>query len=140
MGRLKEDINVKDLVHRFFEGNDVERALIVAGKLENLAENIKNQGGISKHQIRKYYHSLLEITQEVKVSQKLEDKLIKVALLKAYLSYDSKRSQNKINNRLFINFVNSLVSEILKRKDEKTLELAKTLFEALVGYTANLKK
>ncbi len=140
MGRLKEDINVKDLVHRFFEGNDVERALIIAGKLENLAENIKNQGGISKHQIRKYYHSLLEITQEVKVSQKLEDKLIKVALLKAYLSYDSKRSQNKINNRLFINFVNSLVSEILKRKDEKTLELAKTLFEALVGYTANLKK
>ena len=136
-----EIVNARELVSRFFKGSEQEKALIIAGDLKKLADSIVEQKGVSKHQIRKYYHSLLEVSKEVELSgESLEGKLLKVALLKSYISYDSNRSQNRIKNKNFISFVQAVVDEILKRKNKESLELATILFEALVGYTASLKK
>ena len=128
---------VASLVKDFLNGSYQTKAEIIREKLQKeIVEAMKNEGKNkpSKHQIRRYYHYLLEISEGFS-----ESAAMKIALAKAYINYDANR--NQIKSRYFKAFIEEIVDSILSEKDSKKI-LSKlkdclVLFEALVGYTAD---
>ena len=84
----------------------------------------------SKHQIRKYYHRLLDIKGEM-VGNDIKRFYPKIAMTSAFASYDKSRGNI---GQAFKKFLTDLTKEAVKGDKNTFLELM-TLFEAVVAYS-----
>ncbi|SNR65818.1 type III-A CRISPR-associated protein Csm2 [Desulfurobacterium atlanticum] len=128
---------IRLLVKEFVEGDNEKKADILLNQLESKFVRKLKDDKTSKHQIRKHYHRLLEIKEQIEASGAKDIKpfLPEIAMTSAYATYDRNRQGTKIG-QLFEAFLKSLVKEVVERKDTQTfLDLMK-LFEAVVGLSS----
>jgi len=134
--KVKEKI--RSMFKQFQEADNREKADIIKSELFDVAEKLKKLEGkkTSKHQIRKYYHYFLDILESVRGSD-FGKRLPKIAMARSYIRYDEARGNV---GGIFTTFVESFVENALECKDEREFQNLLILFEALVGYTYDLRK
>ncbi|MEO2069682.1 MAG: type III-A CRISPR-associated protein Csm2 [Desulfurobacteriaceae bacterium] len=134
------DFKVKDLLEKYFKGNSVEKATILGNEFFEFVQKLKKEK-VSKHQIRKHYHYLLEILEKIEADDDRERAFLlnlpKIAMAKVYINYDASRN---MKSKLFKEFVEKLVDKVVNTKSLQTFKDAVFIFEALVGYTADLRR
>jgi len=104
----------------------------IIGNLRQKRKDLpKFEKQITATQIRKHYNYFLDVYQDVEYSNRIfqETHAVKLAMERVYVNYDFAREKV---NYFFKRFVEDLIDEV---KDFETLESAKILFEALVGYS-----
>jgi CRISPR type III-A-associated protein Csm2 len=140
---------IRDIIEGFFREGDSkalmkilvgttdERGEVKESLLERFVSRLK--GGLSFTRVRKYYEQFLSIYEEAfreHPERKREDGplpaeiQVRLYLLKSHVVYDEAR-EGKKEFAAFKEFISNL---ILRVNTFKSLERAKNLFEAFVGY------
>jgi CRISPR type III-A-associated protein Csm2 len=131
-GENRAEVIKNDLL-KFVETMASEEELVKQWlKSENVNFNYKYK--ITQSQLRKHYNYFLDIYQDVvsirrELKELNDNHKVKLAMGKVYANYDFARE--KINY-FFKRFVEDLIDRV---ENFESLENAKVLFEALVGYS-----
>lgn len=102
---------------------------VLGKEAEEIAKQIK---GTSKSQIRNFYGEIKTLERKLKYSQKWDEVLPLIKLVKAKVKYASKRQGSREGiTEEFVTFIEKSIDSINDQKKFKDFCL---LFEAVVGY------